>query len=119
MFYTKILVVILFTAFVFSACFSSKAKGYSIIESKAYEASIFRQHCAICHGAEGEGKMTDQGLRVPSLREGEFKFKTEEEIYHQIANGGNGMTPFHSQLTDNELHMMAAFVHDQLRRSEK
>jgi mono/diheme cytochrome c family protein len=119
MFYTKILVIILFTAFVLSACFSSKSKGYSITESKAYEASLFRQLCAICHGAEGEGKTTDQGLKVPSLRDGEFKFHTEDEIYRQIANGGNGMTPFRSQLTDNELHMMAAFVHDQLRRSEK
>jgi mono/diheme cytochrome c family protein len=116
MFYAKILVIILFIAFLVPACFSSKAKGYSITESKAYEASLFRQHCAICHGPEGEGKTTDQGLRVPSLREGDFKFKTEGEIYSQIANGGNGMIPFRGQLTDNELHMMATFIHDQLRK---
>jgi cytochrome c553 len=83
---------------------------------QAYEASLFRQHCAVCHGPEGEGKTLDDGRVVPSLRTGEFKFKTEDEIYNQIANGGNGMTPFHDQLTERELRMMSTFVHDQLRK---
>ena len=91
--------ITLFIAFVLPACLTSKAKGYSITESKAYEAS------PTCP-------------RRPKVREGEFKFKTECEIYSQIANGGNGMTPFRGQLTDNELHMMAAFVHDQLRKAK-
>jgi mono/diheme cytochrome c family protein len=82
---------------------------------KSYEASLFRQNCAICHGPEGDGKVLENGTKVPSLRQGEFKFHTEEEIYKQIANGGNGMTPFRDQLSERELHLMAAFVHDRLR----
>ncbi|MEO8572752.1 MAG: cytochrome c [Pyrinomonadaceae bacterium] len=97
------------------ACSSGKSKRYVIAESKAYEASLFRQNCAICHGPEGEGKTLDDGRRIPNLREGEFKYKTDEQIYRHIADGGNGMTPFRGQLTDREITMMVRFVQDELR----
>jgi len=116
MFYAKILAICIFLSIILAACVSSSPKRYVIADSKAYEASLFRQHCAICHGPEAEGKVLDDGRRVPSLREGDFKFKTEDEIYNQVANGGNGMTPFRDQLTERELRIMSAFVHDQLRK---
>jgi mono/diheme cytochrome c family protein len=100
---------------VFHACSSAKTKQYVITDNKTYEASLFRQNCAICHGAEAEGKTLDNGTKVPSLREGEFKKKSEAEIYDQIANGGNGMTPFRNQLTERELKMMEGFVYHNLR----
>jgi cytochrome c553 len=101
----------------FISCGRSPSEKFEIATSKAYEASLFRQNCAICHGPEGDGKMLENGTKVPSLRQGEFKFHTEAEIYKQIANGGNGMTPFRGLLSERELHMMAAFVHDKLRAS--
>ncbi len=96
-------------------CWSSKPHRYVISESKAYEASMFRQNCAICHGPEGEGKTLDDGKLIPNLRDGEFKYKTDAEIYRHIADGGNGMTPFRGQLTDREINLMVRFVHDELR----
>lgn len=89
---------------------------YVISESKAYEASLFRQNCAICHGPEGEGKMLEDGKRIPNLREGEFKYKTDAEIYRHISEGGNGMTPFRGQLTDREIKLMVKFVQNELRK---
>jgi len=118
MFHAKIVVILIFAIVVLSACSATSPKSFVIGDSKSYEASLFRQHCAICHGPEGEGKALDNGTKVPSLREGEFKFKTEDEIYNQIANGGNGMTPFRGQLTERELHLMTVFVHEQLRKSQ-
>ena len=98
------------------ACFNSGAKKeFVIAESKSYETSLFRQHCSVCHGPEGHGKTLDDGKIVPSLREGEFKFKTQDEIHHQIAEGGNGMTPFKGQLTARELQLMSQFVYSDLR----
>jgi mono/diheme cytochrome c family protein len=111
----KIIVIILAAVFATAACFNSGTKRYVIADSKAYEASLFRQHCAVCHGPEGEGKITDDGKKVPSLREGEFKFKTRDEIYKQISQGGNGMTPFKDQLTERELRLMTEFVYKDLR----
>jgi len=101
------------------ACTSGKPKRYVISESKAYEASLFRQNCAICHGPEGEGKILDDGKRIPNLREGEFKYKTDEQIYRHISEGGNGMTPFSGQLTAREINLMVRFVQDHLRSSSR
>jgi cytochrome c553 len=99
------------------ACSGPKQDGYVIADSKSYEASLFRQQCAVCHGPEGNGKTVD-GKIVPSLRVGEFKFKSEAEIYNQIANGGNGMTPFRDQLTEREIKLLADLIHNRLRANK-
>jgi len=115
MFRLKFLAGLLFAAVAITACLDTKPKRFVIAESKSYEASLFRQNCAICHGPEADGKTLDDGKIVPSLREGEFKFKTESEIYDQIANGGNGMVPHRYQLSERELRMLTEFVRRDLR----
>lgn len=98
------------------ACFHSKSNEvYSLEKDRSIEASIFRQHCALCHGFDAEGKTLDDGKIIPSLRHGDLKFRSKDEIYEQITAGGNGMTPFRDVLTDKERRMMADFVHDKLR----
>jgi len=111
--YLKVFVVAAFA--IFAACYSAEKKPFVIAESKSYEASLFRQNCAICHGPEGNGRTLDTGLKVPSLREGQFKMQTEDAIANQIANGGNGMAPFRNTLTQREINMMAEFVYRDLR----
>ena len=106
----KIFVIVLFVVFAVIACSTGKAKnGIIIANDKSYEASIFRQNCAICHGAEAEGRQMD-GRVIPSLRRGETAQKSEREIYNQIYNGGNGMLPFKGQLSENEIQRMVKFV---------
>lgn len=112
----KIAAIGLFLVIAFGAsCWDSKPQKFSIAASKSYETSLYRQQCAICHGPEGEGKTLDDGKIVPSLREGDFKFKTRDEIRHQITEGGNGMTPFKGTLTGRELDLLADFVFKELR----
>ncbi len=118
MIYSKVKLVTVFVlvpAMLAVSCWSSEPHRYVISESKAYEASMFRQNCAICHGPEGEGKTLDDGKQIPNLRDGEFKYKTDAEIYRHIADGGNGMTPFRGQLTDREINLMVRFVREELR----
>ena len=106
----KFFVIVLFVVFAVLACSIGKAKhGIIIADNKSYEASLFRQNCAICHGAEAEGKEMD-GRVIPSLRRGETAQKSEREIYNQIYNGGNGMLPFKGQLSENEIQRMVKFV---------
>ena len=106
----KIFAIFLFLAFVALACSIGKVRqGVVIANDRSYEASIFRQNCAICHGAEAEGKQMD-GLVIPSLRRPETAQKSEQEIYNQIYNGGNGMLPFKGQLSENEIRRMVKFV---------
>lgn len=115
MFRLKLFVVLGFALIAITACTDSKPTRFVIADSKSYEASLFRQNCSICHGPEADGKTLDDGKVVPSLREGEFKFKTDSEIYDQIANGGNGMVPHRYQLSERELRMLTEFVRRDLR----
>jgi len=101
------------------ACSTTTTSRYSITNSKAYEASLFRQNCAICHGPEGEGQTLEDGRLIPNIRDGEHKYKTDDEIYNHIANGGNGMAPFRDQLTEREINLMVRFVQRDLRGNNK
>lgn len=114
--YLKVFVVLLFALFFAAACLSSASskKGVVIAEDKSYEASLFRQNCAVCHGKEAEGKDMD-GKIIPSLRRGDVETKSETEIYNQIYNGGNGMVPFKGQLSENEIQRMVKFVKQDLQ----
>lgn len=117
----KISAVCLFAVFAVFACSNGKAdrKGFVIADSKSYEASLYRQNCAICHGAEANGKEMD-GKLVPSLRYGDIEKKSEEEIYNQIANGKLPMPSFRNQLTDEEIKRMVKFIRRDLQgKAEK
>ena len=103
----KVAVTLIFINFAIIACSESKASrsGIVIADSKSYEASIFRQNCAICHGTEANGKEID-GKLIPSLRYGDAAKKTEEEIYNQIKFGKLPMPAFGNQLTEEEIRKM-------------
>ena len=118
MFRLKLAITVIF-AIALICCASGTAARYSITNSKAYEASLFRQNCAICHGPEGEGQTLADGRAIPNIRDGEHKYKTDEEIYNHIASGGNGMVPFRGLLTDREIRMMVSFVQRDLRGNNR
>lgn len=115
--FLKIFVVSLFVALCALACAETKSKrasGIVIAESKSYEASLYRQNCAICHGAEAYGKEMD-GKFVPSLRFGDIENKSEQEIYEQIAHGKLPMPAFKNQLTEDEIQKMVKFIRHDLQ----
>ena len=110
----KLLAVFIIAGFAVWGC--SKKKEFVIAESKSYEASIFRQNCAVCHGLEAEGRTLSDGTVIPNLRKGDFKYKTDDQIYQHIADGGNGVVPFRNRLSERDLGMMVDFVRGDLRR---
>lgn len=115
--FLKIFVVSLFAALLVASCVQTKSKragGIVIAESKSYEASLYRQNCAICHGAEAYGKEVD-GKLVPSLRFGDIEKKSEQEIYEQIAHGKLPMPAFKNQLTEEEIQKMVKFIKNDLQ----
>ena len=115
----KITAVLIFIAFAVFACSngSSTHKEFKVADSKSYEASLFRQNCAICHGQEANGKEMEDKL-IPSLRYGEAATKTEEEIYQQIKFGKLPMPAFKDQLTEEEIQKMVKFVRRDLQGKE-
>lgn len=118
--FLKSTIVFLFIAFAVFACTSDKnyRKEFVIADSKSYEASIFRQNCAICHGQEANGKELD-GKLIPSLRYGDAEKKSEEEIYLQIKEGKLPMPSFKNQLTEEEIKKMVKFIRRDLQGKEE
>lgn len=116
----KLAVLCIFAAFFVAACVqnASQRNGIVIAESKSYEASLFRQNCAICHGAEANGKEMD-GRLIPSLRFGDATKKSEEEIYLQIRDGKLPMPAFKNQLSEKEIRQMTDFVLYDLQARER
>jgi len=113
----KIIIVSVFISLTAVSCLNSTSARYSITDSKTYEASLFRQNCAICHGPEGEGKTLDDGRITPNIRDGEHKYITDGQIYDHIANGGNGMVPFRDILTKREIDRLVNLVQKDLRKN--
>ena len=115
----KITAVLIFIVFAVFACSkgSSQRKEFNITESKSYEASMFRQNCAICHGQEANGKEMQDKI-IPSLRYGEAATKSEEEIYQQIKFGKLPMPAFKDQLTEEEIQKMVKFIRRDLQGKE-
>lgn len=112
----KLVVTALFGVATVAFSCSTRPIRYNITQSKTYEASLFRQNCAICHGPEGDGKTLEDGRVIPNIRDGAHKYNSAAEIYDHIANGGNGMVPFRGQLSEREIRMMVEFVQRDLRR---
>lgn len=114
--FLKIIIILNFVLLGVFACSSGKAtrREFNIAESKSYEASIFRQNCAICHGQEANGKEVD-GKLIPSLRYGAAATKSEEEIYNQIKEGKLPMPSFKNQLSEKEIRQMVQFVRRDLQ----
>ncbi|MBS1769443.1 MAG: cytochrome c [Acidobacteria bacterium] len=116
MFRTKLVILLaVIAASSLWACSSSERKPYVLADDQTYQATLFRQNCAVCHGREGEGAVLPNGTVIPSLRDAHHKFNTRAEIYSQISHGGNGMTPFERQLTDNERQLLTDLVYSKLR----
>ena len=68
-------------------------------------AELFgKSGCTFCHGATGMGTE-----RAPSLRDVR-KRKSDDEIRHQIHDGGQMMPPFGEALTDEEIANLSAFL---------
>jgi mono/diheme cytochrome c family protein len=77
-------------------------------------SALFQRSCAMCHGKEGEGGQVGT-LRVPALREGRPVSDTDERLFAQISDGGNGMPPFKFSLTDDQIRDLVRFVREDVQ----
>ena len=101
------------------ACFTFEAaSGTSFQKAKLTKPRYFVRIVRSVMDRKAKARRSTTVRQIPNLREGEFKYKTDGEIYRHISEGGNGMTPFRGQLTDREIDLMVRFVQDQLRAAE-
>ncbi len=70
--------------------------------------AVYRQHCVICHGADGTLALNG----AADLSRSALSF---EERIHQIAMGKNTMPPFGGVLKEEEISAVAQYI-ETLRR---
>lgn len=66
-------------------------------------AAIYKSKCAMCHGANGEGKAAMKTAQFP-------KTLAEADIVKTLENGKNKMPSFKGKLSPDEISQVAKFV---------
>ena len=87
----------------------------SLFIAQAYAAdtaaAVFTSKCAMCHGADGQGK-TPMGTKfnIKNLTSPEVQKQSAAELTQTIAKGKNKMPAYDGKLTKDEIAQMAAYV---------
>ncbi len=88
----------------------------------AHGESLYKDHCAACHGANGEGGSGPNGvIYVPLAGNRKVLLETPANFIHIVVNGGfppttagdprpYGMPPFGPSLKDEEIAVLATYV---------
>ncbi len=73
-------------------------------------AQVFATYCAACHAADGTGIAA---MGAPNLTNGIWLYGgTESNLAHSIRAGRNGVMPaFGEQLSEDKIHIIAAYVY--------
>jgi mono/diheme cytochrome c family protein len=72
---------------------------------------LFRQNCAECHGARGQGRaMTTLGAPAPSLVSSEAALRLDVATISSTVRAGRGRMPPNLSLSDDELTAVAQWV---------
>lgn len=81
-------------------------------------AALFKTKCAVCHGANAEGK---PALKAPSLVSADAKKKTDAELTDMIANGGSEKKATHAfskkGVSDEQIKALVAYIRELQKKS--
>ncbi len=89
---------------------------------RAHGAALYKDNCAACHGASGEGGAGPNGVvYAPLARNRKVLLESPANLIHIVVNGGfppttagnprpYGMPPFGPSLKDDEIAVLASYV---------
>lgn len=109
--------VVAVTAFAVTGCFallasaSAKASFNAVPAEFNAQASLYRQHCAKCHGNDGHAN-TKEGRRTEAddLTEDSVKAMSTEKMTRIIKNGKGEMPGFGKKLSASQIAGMVQYV---------
>ena len=91
-------------------------------QALAHGAALYKDRCASCHGADGQGGSTPQGVvYVPLAGNRKVLLDSPANLIHIVVNGGfppttagnprpYGMPPFGPSMKDEDIAMLATYV---------
>jgi mono/diheme cytochrome c family protein len=87
----------------------------SILQANATQTSAaisatFKTKCEMCHGPDGAGSEVGKSMNVPDLRSQSVQQLTDAELAQVISDGKNGMPPFKSSLSADQIHALLKHI---------
>jgi cytochrome c6 len=73
--------------------------------------TLFKQKCAVCHGADGSGN-TSMGkqLKIRDLGSADVQKQTDAELTAIITNGKGAMPAYKGKLTDAQIKSLVDYI---------
>lgn len=72
--------------------------------------AAYKQHCAVCHGADGTGNAAlAKTMKIPDLGSKDVQTLSDADLQKVIADG-KGKMPASKGLADADLHNLVAYI---------
>lgn len=99
-----------------AAVANSNAAATGAGEDFTQTRALYTQHCAMCHGANGEGQKMGQ-MNIPSLKTGEAIAHSDAELNNYITNGEakEGMPAFKNKLSKEQIAAMVRYIRQEFQ----
>jgi glucose/arabinose dehydrogenase len=84
--------------------------------SHARVDNLYQQHCAVCHGAQGEGGLGG------SLVNGDYQYRPNDQAWAQVIRDGlpdMGMQGFSDVLSEKEIRSMVVYLRELETRAQR
>jgi len=84
--------------------------GSNFVADQVDGTAVFKEHCALCHGADGKGKPE---VKTPNFTDPKVQASlTDEQVIQTIENGrkGTAMPPWKDELSAAEIKAVAAQI---------
>ncbi len=89
------------------------ATNAALADELAGARQIYGERCTKCHGANADGgrvEFDNIKLKVPGLREGHARTRTDQQLARRISNGGEGMPVFNDKLKPEEIDALVRLI---------
>lgn len=74
-------------------------------------AALFKQKCAVCHGADGKGSSAmGKTLKVRDLSSDDVQKQSDAELTDIITSGKNKMPPYKGKISDDEIKGLVGYI---------
>lgn len=76
-------------------------------------ASLFKSHCAGCHGPDGKGNTPiGKSMHMRSLTSPEVQKETDKELITIIADGKGAMPAYKSRLSGSDIKELVRYIRE-------
>ena len=86
------------------------AKDFQVPQNTSKGLSLYQQHCAQCHGAQGQGGQRMGIGAIPAINTSRIREMPTPQLLHIVLNGKGRMPPMKNRLQAKDVESIVQFV---------